>query len=83
MSDVDLRGIVPKVIRWLEYQPDTSDEEDDEENVGNEGEDVNDEENDISNEETIDADEEEVIAKVEGKLFLNSLFEVIDHVKIS
>jgi len=36
ISDEDLRGIITKVMRWLEYLPDTSDE-DDEEDVGNKG----------------------------------------------
>jgi hypothetical protein len=82
ISDEDLRGIITKVMRWLEYLPDTSDE-DDEEDVGNKGKTVTVQEEDISDEEDTASDEEEVIVKVEGKLFLTHLFEVVDHVEIS
>jgi hypothetical protein len=82
ISNEDLRVIITKVMRWLEYQPDTSDE-DDEEDVGNEEKIVTDQEEDISDEEDTASDEEEVIVKVEGKLFLTHLFEVVDRVKIS
>ena len=82
IGNEDLCDIIMKVMRWLEYQPDTSDE-DDEEDVGNKGKIVTDQEEEITDEEDTAPDEEQVIVEVEGKLFLTHLFEVVDRVKIS
>ena len=73
--------IILKVMGWLENNPNTSDDNN-EEDIGDMEEKVSDEEKDVSDGEDTEADKEQV-AKVEGKLFLTSLFEVVYHAKIS
>jgi hypothetical protein len=76
MSKRDLRGIIPKIMSWLDNKPDTS-AEDDEEDANDDNKDV------IIDEEDTKAGEEEAIIKAKGKSFLStSLFEVVEHVTI-
>jgi hypothetical protein len=62
MKETDLRGVIQKVMRWMDHKADTSDK-DVEEDVGDEEEEVSDKEEDVSDEE----EEEEVVIKVKGK----------------
>lgn len=62
MKEEDLRGMIPKVMRWLDNKPNLSDE-DVEEDVGDEEKDVSSEEEDVSD----DEEEEEVVVEVKGK----------------
>lgn len=69
MSKRELRGMIPKIMSWLDNKPDTSVEDDEE--------DASDDKGDTK------AGEEEAIVKAKGKSFLStSLFEVVEHVTI-
>jgi hypothetical protein len=75
MSKGDLRGIIPKIMSWLDNKPDTSVEDDEE--------DASDDEKDVIDEGDTETGEEEAIVKAKCKSFLStSLFEVAEHVKI-
>lgn len=69
MSKRELRGMIPKIMSWLDNKPDTSVEDDEEDASDDEGD--------------TEAGEEEAIVKAKGKSFLStSLFEVVEHVTI-
>ena len=73
MKGRDLPGIIiPKVMAWLDNNPNTSDD-DDKDDIDDREEKVSDEEKGVINGEDTEADKEQV-AKVEGKLFLSYLF---------